>query len=73
MLRERHGVATAKHLLNTTKPSDVYTRLFEKGRLDLTVEALIVEDKKWHPPFEEDEIDRAQQRLENFGYIKKSD
>jgi len=73
MLRERGGVATAKHLINTAKPSDVYTRLFEKGHLHLTVEAQVVENEKFQPLFEEEEIERARQRLENFGYIVKSD
>jgi hypothetical protein len=39
MLHKRGGVATAKQLINTTRPSDGYTRLFEENRLDLTIEA----------------------------------
>jgi hypothetical protein len=43
MLRDRGGLAAAKYLINSPKPSDGYTQLYERGRLDLTVEAMLVE------------------------------
>ena len=49
MVAEHGGLATAKMLINTDKPSDGYTALWERRRLDLTVEALVAEDPKWKP------------------------
>lgn len=68
MLQERRGLATAQHLINSDRPSDGYTRLYEKGRLDLTVEALVVEEQRWHPLFTEDELAKAKKRLISYGY-----
>jgi hypothetical protein len=48
MLGDRGGLATAKYLINSPKPSDGYTQLYERGRLDLTVEAMVVESPTWH-------------------------
>jgi len=44
MLHKRGGVSTAKQLINACKPSDGYTRLYEENRLDLTVEAVVIEN-----------------------------
>lgn len=68
MLTDQGGVATAKALINAPKPSDGYTHLYERGRLDLTVEAMIVESPKWHSLFTVDELGRARQRLKQYGY-----
>lgn len=68
MVIERGGVDAAKALINSSTPSDGYTALFELGHLDLTVEALVVGDPKWHPLFEPEEIERAKKRLKGFGY-----
>ena len=46
MLGDRGGLATAKYLINSPKPSDGYTQLYERGRLDLTVEAMVVESPR---------------------------
>lgn len=45
MLNSQGGNATVRQLLAKNMPSEGFTRLFELGRLDLTVEALIVETK----------------------------
>ena len=42
MLCERGGLATAKYLINERQVSEGYTALWERGRLDLTVEAEVV-------------------------------
>jgi len=68
MVNEHGGVTTAKILINSEKPSDGYTALWELGRLDLTVEAL-VQDSKWATLFRPEEIERARQRLKKYGYI----
>lgn len=68
MLNDRGGLATAKYLINSDKPSDGYTNLFERGRLDLTVEAMVVENEKWRPLFSEEEIKRSRTRLRQYEY-----
>ena len=68
MLATRRGVQTAKALINSAKPSDGYTALFMRGRLDLTVEAVIVEDARWHALFTDEEVERARKRLRDYQY-----
>ena len=71
MLNNRGGLSTAKYLINAPKVSDGYTALYERGRLDLTVEALVIENKKWRELFEEEEIVKARKRLTDYGYTPK--
>jgi hypothetical protein len=68
MLSDRGGLATAKYLINSSKPSDGYTHLYDRGRLDLTVEAMVVENAKWHELFSIDERSKARLRLKQYGY-----
>lgn len=68
MLTDKKGVATAKYLINAAKPSDGYTNLFERQRLDLTVEAMVLENAKWHPLFKDEELAKAKARLNAYGY-----
>jgi hypothetical protein len=72
MLGDRGRLATAKYLINSPKPSDGYTQLYERARLDLTVEAMVVENPKWHTLFTSEELERARQRLVQYGYKPKS-
>ncbi len=67
MVSEHGGIEAAKILINTEKPSDGYTGLWNRGRLDITVEAL-VQGPKWKPLFSPHEIERAKKRLLNYGY-----
>jgi len=62
---------TAKYLINSRKPSDGYTNLWERGRLDLTVEAMVMENSKWHELFTSEELDKARRRLTDYGYTTK--
>jgi hypothetical protein len=68
MLTENGGRRTAKTLINSPKPSDGYTALFMRGRLDLTVEALVIEDERWHVLFTDEELERARKRLNEYRY-----
>lgn len=68
MLTDRKGVQTAKTLINANKPSDGYTALYMRGRLDVTVEALVLEDERWHPLFSDEELDCARKRLRDYRY-----
>lgn len=68
MVLARGGLETAKALINSNKPSSGYTNLFERGRLDLTVEAMVLEDPRWQNLFTEVELKKARRRLSDFGY-----
>ncbi len=56
MVSDNGGLATAKTLINATKPSDGYTALYMRGHLNLTVEAVVVEEPRWHSLFTDEEI-----------------
>ena len=71
MLGDRGGLATAKYLINSPKPSEGYTHLYERGHLNLTVEAMIVENTKWHELFTSNELAKARLRLKQYGYNSK--
>jgi hypothetical protein len=67
MVSEQGGLETARYLLHAAKVSDGYTALWERGRLDLTVEAVILEDK-WKPLFTKTEREIAVARLKEYGF-----
>jgi hypothetical protein len=67
MVGERGGLATAQYLIRSDRPSDGYTALYERGRLDLTVEALVVSGE-WDDLFPEEDRTRARDRLRAYGY-----
>ena len=66
MVSDHGGVEAAKLLINADTPSDGYTELWKRGRLDLTVEALVIGHAQWHSLFEPAEIERARQRLKDY-------
>jgi len=68
MLTEKGGIATAKQLINATTVSDGYTALWERGRLDLTVEAMVLENTRFHTLFTPQEIERSRKRLAEYKY-----
>lgn len=68
MIHNRGGIATAKYLIDAAKPSDGYTALYERNRLDLTVEAMVLENEKWHDMFLPEELTKARRRLDAYGY-----
>ena len=73
MLTEHRGVETARILLHSDTVSDGYTALWERGRLDLTVEALINDHPEYHPLFNDDEREIARRRLEEYKYAPAID
>lgn len=65
------GVNAAKKLLATNETSNGFTRLWELGRLDLTVEAVVIKEE-YAELFDVKEIEIARSRLENVGFFKKA-
>jgi hypothetical protein len=68
MLTEHRGLETARILLRAVAVSEGYTALWERGRLDLTVEALIHDHAEYHPLFTDEERAMARRRLEEYRY-----
>lgn len=67
MLSQYGPQETARKLLASPAISDGFAALWERGRLDLTVEAIVV-DPKFSQLFTDDEIGIARRRLEQFNY-----
>jgi hypothetical protein len=70
MLHEHGGLETARILLHSANVSEGYTALWERGRLDLTVEAVIHNNPKWHPLFTQDDLAICAKRLKEYRYLK---
>ena len=69
MVSEQGGLEAAKSLLHVDGYSDGLVTLWEQGRLDLTMEALVLQ-KPWDSLFLEEELNIAQKRLNELGYKK---
>ena len=69
MLHDHRGLETARILINAAQPSEGYTALWERSRLDLTVEAL-VSQTQWQSLFDQEPelLQRARNRLAEYGY-----
>ncbi|GAB3214053.1 hypothetical protein GCM10027294_51110 [Marinactinospora endophytica] len=67
MLADLGPLEAARKLLNAPAVSDGFAALWERGRLDLTVEALVLEPR-FASLFDERERETARKRLEQFGY-----
>ena len=65
MLIEHGGVETARRLL--PQMSDGFTELWQRNRLDLTVEALVLQPR-WASLFSENERRMARDRLKGCGW-----
>jgi TIR domain len=66
MVNDNGGVETA-HLLLAKDPTDGFTNLWERKRLDLSVEALVLKPQ-FVPLFDEVERENARKRLAEYGY-----
>ena len=67
MVSERGGIETAHALLAGDSFSEGLTKLWEKKRLDLSLEALVLRDP-WRQLFTEQELMTAERRLRELGY-----
>ena len=68
MVAEHGGPETARRLINARTVSVGYTELWKRGRLNLTVEAKVLETPRFHPLFTKEELEVCRQRLNEYGY-----
>jgi hypothetical protein len=67
MISEQGGLGAARQLLWSNSPSEGFTTLWERGRLDLTVEAYILRDE-FASIFTDEDCEQARARLEEYGW-----
>ena len=68
MLSNHGGVGAARILIDSPGGTEGFTRLWELGRLDLSVEALVIKDK-YKDLFTRAEIDKCIRVLEEYKYF----
>ena len=66
-VNERGGLATAKYLLQKPGLSDGLTALWQHGRLDVSMEALVLREP-WCSLFSQEELATAKTRLRQLNY-----
>lgn len=66
MLEEKGGVETAKTLLKAPTVSDGFVELYMRKRLDLTVEAQILDNPQFWTLFTDAELDTARRWLKEY-------
>lgn len=67
MVNAEGGLLTAKKLLASTVFSEGLTRLWEEERLDISMEATILQEP-WCQLFTDEELATARKKLEALGY-----
>lgn len=67
MVSDHGGLESARRLIAGSAPSDGFTALWERGRLDLTAEALALKPE-FASLFSGDELRRARDRLKEYGH-----
>jgi hypothetical protein len=70
MVAELGGLETARRLITSDDPSDGFTTLWEKHRLDLSVEAHVLQPQ-FRELFTQQEIRRARERLSQYGFTSR--
>ena len=68
MVAMHGGLEAARILIRAQTVSDGYTALWERRRLDLTVEAAVVENVRFHTLFDKEDIEVCRKRLKDYGY-----
>jgi hypothetical protein len=68
MVVDHGGLEAARMLINAEAVSDGYTALWERGRLDLTVEAMVLSAPQFHALFTENELAICRNRLADYEY-----
>jgi hypothetical protein len=67
MVEEKGGLQAAKKLLAADDPQYGFTKLWGFGRLDLSMENLVLSNR-FKGLFTEDELKTAKRRLEDYGF-----
>ncbi|BDR85078.1 hypothetical protein [Clostridium tetani] len=67
MIDRKGPLVTAKDLISKDGGTEGFTKLWEFGRLDLSLEALIVSGK-YNSIFTHEEIELCKERLRQYGY-----
>lgn len=68
MLGEKGPLETARYLLREPQVSSGFVALWERKRLDLTLEAQLLEHPEFWPLFEQRDLDTARRWLKDHGY-----
>ncbi len=68
MLSEHKGRKAITLLIDGRQETSGYTRLYHAGKLELSAEALVLERPRFHVLFTDAQLEKAQKRLESFGY-----
>ena len=69
MIDRRGALETARYLISKADGFDGFTNLYIVGRLDLTVEALVL-DELYKDLFTKEEIENCRSKLERANYFK---
>jgi 5-methylcytosine-specific restriction enzyme A len=67
MVANQGGYGVAKKFIHNNSPSEGFVNLWERKRLDLTVEALILKED-YHSLFTEEERSIVRERLQEYGF-----
>jgi hypothetical protein len=70
MISDLGTVEAVKRLMHRSKPPDGFVTLWEKNRLDLSMEN-IIQEPEWKDLFTKEELEEAKKRLEKHGYEVK--
>jgi hypothetical protein len=68
MLSEHGPMGTARRLLASDTVSDGFVALWERGRMDLTVENVVLRPE-FESLFSDDDREFARRRLAEYGYV----
>ncbi|MBE8232501.1 MAG: hypothetical protein HAW67_02110 [Endozoicomonadaceae bacterium] len=71
MIRKYGERETIARLLDNPSTSGGQNRLMGLGRIDLSMEALVVENKKFHSLFTKKQLEQARKWLNDYGYKPK--
>jgi hypothetical protein len=63
-------INAVKKLIHSVKISEGFTRLWELGKLDLSLEK-IIQEPEWHSLFTDDDRKKAKKRLLDYGFNEK--
>ncbi len=67
MISDENGFVAARKLISKDGGSDGFTKLWDKGRLDISVEAKVLKSR-YSSIFTEEEISICKKRLKEYGY-----